>query len=353
MLSTSDVAGLRRRFAAQLVPRPWVYWTDMTASAVAGWALLTLAVAPATPILLSVPAIFGSALLLWRATYFIHELSHFRPGVVPGFSIAWHILIGIPALLPSLMIDSHVAHHSRATYGTDGDPEYADVPTWSRAKLVASVLELVIVPSLLVLRWGVLGPLSFLFPPLRRFVVERCSAMVTNTAYRRPMPRRHERRRIWLQEAATTSFVWSVAGLALSGALPLRVLLGYWVMLALALALNQVRTLVSHFYVNEGGGPMSFSKQIDDSATLLGSTWTTGWMTPVGTRYHALHHLLPELPYHGLSQVHAALMEELEPDDPYRGTVRVGVWATTAELWRSAGGAELEPPLGRPVRRAS
>ena len=352
MLSTLDVAGLRRRFAAQLVPRPGVYWTDMTGSALAGWALLALAVAPATPLFLSLPAIFGSALLLWRATYFIHELSHFRPGVVPGFSIAWHILIGIPALLPSLMIDSHVAHHSRATYGTDGDPEYADVPTWSRLKLVGSVLELVIVPPLLVLRWGVLGPLSFLVPPLRRFVVERCSAMVTNTAYRRPMPRRHERRRIWLQEVATTSFVWSVAGLALSGVLPLRVLLGYWAMLSLALALNQVRTLVSHFYVNDGG-PMSFSEQIGDSATLLGSTWTTGWMTPVGTRYHALHHLLPELPYHGLPQVHAALMDELAPDDPYRGTVRVGVWATAAELWCNADADRHDAPLGRPARRAS
>ena len=38
---------------------------------------------------------------------------------------------------------------------------------------------------------------------------------------------------------------------------------------------------------------------------------------PIGLRYHALHHLLPGVPYHALAEAHRRLSRVLEPASPY------------------------------------
>ena len=51
------------------------------------------------------------------------------------------------------------------------------------------------------LRWGILGPLSYLIPPLRRFVVHYLSTLVINPTYQRRMPEGRMARRWMIEEA--------------------------------------------------------------------------------------------------------------------------------------------------------
>jgi fatty acid desaturase len=57
---------------------------------------------------------------------------------------------------------------------------------------------------------------------------------------------------------------------------------------------------------------------------------------PVGLRFHALHHLLPGLPYHALPEAHRRLMAALPPDSPYRRTNSPSLRASLTHLFRDA-----------------
>ena len=66
-----------------------------------------------------------AALALYRALLFIHELTHIHRDALPGFRLAWNLLVGIPLLTPSFMYEGvHTLHHARTRYGTVEDPEY-------------------------------------------------------------------------------------------------------------------------------------------------------------------------------------------------------------------------------------
>ena len=56
---------------------------------------------------------------------------------------------------------------------------------------------------------------------------------------------------------------------------------------------------------------------------------------PLGLRYHALHHLFPQLPYHALGRAHRRLMKELPAGSDYHQTVRSGIGAIFAQFWKN------------------
>jgi fatty acid desaturase len=324
---------IRRRHADAFRIRPWIYWLDMLASAAIGWSLFAASVTVPAWSLLHLLATVGAVFALLRAALFIHELAHVRPGDLPRFELVWNLLVGLPVAVPSLMyVGSHSDHHKRTGFGTNEDPEYAPIARWSRLRIALFVATVALVPFLLVLRWGVLGPLSWLFPPLRRLVVERGSTLIINVHYRRPEPRGRVAVRWAWQEAGGALLVWTVvAGLALGWVPPGAVT--QWLLVAAGiLIVNQVRTLAAHGYEN-AGEPVDSQGQLLDSINLAGSSPLTALLAPVGLRYHALHHFLPSLPYHSLGYVHRRLLLELPPDAPYRRTVREGMLAALQRLW--------------------
>ncbi len=318
--------------------KPALYWADMGLSAAVGWAAIVFAIHRGGFDAVTVVLMLTSSFAFLRAVLFIHELSHFRRGVMPGFSLAWNLLVGVPLLVPSFMyVGTHTDHHKRTLYGTIRDPEYLPLAHLGRGRMIRFVLEMFLVPVLLVLRYGVLTPLSWLVPPLRKPVVERMSALVINPDYVRKMPQGDDARRFVALEAMILVWIATALTLVATGVWPLRTLFIWYGVAAGIAVVNQIRTLAAHLYSNDGG-EISTIDQLLDSCNVRGIPIVTELVFPVGLRYHALHHLLADMPYHNLAEAHRRLVKELPEDSPYRKVNYAGLTAVARELWRRARG---------------
>jgi fatty acid desaturase len=307
-----------------------IYWPDMLASALLGYAAL------AGAILLGNPwAALGcglvAALALYRALLFIHELTHIHHTALPGFRLGWNLLVGIPLLTPSLMYENvHTLHHARTRYGTVDDPEYLPLGLMKPWSLPLFLLVALLLPVGLLIRSAVLVPFGAIFPPLRRVVWERASALSINPAFRRRPAEGAFRRQVLWQEIGV--WLWSWFLIATAVLWDWRPLAIGMAVVSLTAALNQLRTLVAHLWVNEGE-PMTVTAQYLDSVNVPPpGPWAELW-APVGLRYHALHHLLPSMPYHALPEAHRRLSRELLAPSTYHEANHPGL---VALVWRLA-----------------
>lgn len=323
---------------------PRIYWPDFLASALIGYGALAATIF-AQSFGWALASGVVAVLALYRAQLFIHELTHVKHSTLPGFRAAWNTLIGVPMLAPSFMYEGvHNLHHARTRYGTAEDPEYLPLALMKPWTLPAFILVAALAPIGLIIRWAVLAPLSLLSPKLREMVVARYSGLVINPAFRRRSPE-GEAKALWTKLEIATS-LWAIALVALvaSGVLPLRAFL---IMLAIASAvavLNQVRTLVAHLWENEGE-PMTVTAQYLDSVNVPPPGLLPALWAPVGLRYHALHHLLPSVPYHNLGIAHRRLCAVLGEDSPYHKANYDGLPGLMWKIYSSSvtrGGAALK-----------
>jgi fatty acid desaturase len=234
-----------------------------------------------------------------------------------------------------MYVGSHGDHHKRSIYGTADDPEYEAIAHWSPVRIVASTVTMPFLPAALALRWGVLGPLSRVIPPMRRFVVQSLSTLVINPAYKRKGGGSRMALRWAGCEAGAALYFWVVVLGVASGQVPVA-WVGRWYAVASGiLVVNHVRTLVAHRYENRGER-LDGIGQLVDSVNLRGIPGLTALLAPVGLRYHALHHLLPALPYHSLGRVHRRLLADLPTDSPYRVTEERTLVAAFVDLMTRA-----------------
>jgi fatty acid desaturase len=279
---------------------------------------------------------FVACVLLWyRSFAFLHEIVHFPSGQMPAFRTAWNLLAGIPLLCPSFMYTIHLEHHSRSIYGTANDGEYIPWGVKSPVHILLFPLVSLLAPTLAFIRLVVLVPLSWVSPALRTWVERHASALMIRGSYHRPRPNKSELRTWRIQETLAVFWTFSLLLAGFYGYLSWRWLVtGLAVMMAVSL-INSFRTMLSHKFRN-GSGALTFLEQMEDSWNHPGRGLLTELMCPVGLRYHALHHMLPHLPYHSLPKAHAILMRALPPDSSYRRTNSPSLWSSMRLLWWNA-----------------
>jgi fatty acid desaturase len=315
-------------------PKSAIYWADMLGSALLGYAALFGAMV-VEPTWLAVGVGLVAVLALYRAGSFIHELTHIKKGAVRGFRFVWNLVVGVPLMVPSFMYEGvHNQHHAKRYYGTVDDPEYLPLALMHPWTLPVFLIAAALAPIGMLIRFGILAPLSMLSPKVRALVVGRYSGLQINPKFVRPKPE-GEFARDWAWQEAACS-VWAIALLAMvaTGVIPLREFLIFLGVASGVMFLNQVRTLVAHLWENEGEA-MSVTAQYLDSVNVPPPGTLPALWAPVGLRYHALHHLLPGVPYHNLGEAHRRLCRELEVESIYHASSHRGLSPLVVRLARS------------------
>jgi fatty acid desaturase len=295
---------------------PVIYWSDFLGSALIGYAALAFAIL-GDGVWLRFGAGVIAVIVLYRASLFIHEITHMKRDHVPGFRWVWNLLAGIPMLIPSFVYeDTHNQHHSKMRYGTERDPEYLPLALMKPYMLVFFMGVAALGSIGFLLRFAVLSPLSLVFPWVRRETVARFSTLAINPAYRRALPT-GEFRRDWII-METGASIWSIGliGAVIIGWVPVNAFLIYLAIVSAALILNQIRTLVAHLWENDGA-VIGVTDQYLDSVNVPPPGPFAELWAPVGLRYHALHHLVPSVPYHALPEAHRRLVAALPVGSTY------------------------------------
>jgi len=318
-----------------MTPDPRIYWSDFLFHITLGWtAFVTTLHAPRFSIW-QILAYWVAVFAFYRAAIFIHELAHLERGTFRLFRLVWNMTCGIPFMIPSFTYDGvHYDHHKPAVYGTFEDGEYLPFATQRPVRLIGYVLLALILPLLLVVRFLLLTPVSYLIPPLRKIIWERASSLTINPAYIRKVDVVRNDHYWRVQELATFLFAAVVIVSVILGKLSWQVLVLWYAIAVAVFFINSLRTLVAHAYRHTGDHNLTLVEQYLDSVDVPGN-FLTGLWAPVGLRYHATHHLFMSMPYHNLGKAYRRLVQKLGGDNILQ-TSRNGLWPALKQIWQEA-----------------
>ncbi|MCE2809944.1 MAG: fatty acid desaturase [Planctomycetaceae bacterium] len=290
-------------------PNPWIYWPDLLITAICGH--LCFSAMMQAPDRLAP----DSVALWWLTKVFFYTADH----------------------------------HRRKSYGTEEDGEYLSLSHQPPSAIVLYMLGVLVTPIAGIVRWGLLSPICWLFPSVRKWTFTHASTMVMDVFYERPEAGKRVQRIMIMQEIAC--FLVCL-GLILHGPMIAKTwfdplwIHAYLVSIGM-IFMNNIRTLGAHRWTGPGS-ELTFEQQLLDSCDYPHRPWITELWGPTGTRYHATHHLFPSLPYHNLGIAHRRLMAQLPADSIYRETCKLSLLAEVAELWkRSAQVARKAKVAGR------
>ena len=320
-------------------PREGIFFADLLLSAGTGWALFAFALGAAGGVGLRSLAFAASCLLLYRGIAFIHELFHQQ--AMKGFRIVWHIVVGVPLLIPFLLyLPIHQGHHNSKTYGTKEDGEYDQFHGHATSASIKLFVLNLALPIALMVRFGILTPLSVVLPVVRHEVIPNFVHMALRMPFKAAGIKENLRRESYWVEAWCAAFTWGLVALCLVGFW--KVWLAWYALVVAIATLNTVRALGStHLYVEQPQG-RGANGQMLDSLNIDGGGILTQVLCPVGLRFHALHHVAPYLPYHALSLAHQRLMEKLPTGSDYHRVTVPSLWAGWQRLL-AATSAPIQP----------
>ncbi len=311
---------IARRFTE---PDPKIYWPDFLISAAIGWAAFAGAVLAAPFSFIQVALVLIASAALFRAVLFTHELAHMKKGTFGTFRLVWNAVVGIPFLVPSYSYTGvHLDHHRPGVYGSTRDGEYVSFGAGAPWKSVAYVLLSFVLPFLLLVRFAVLTPLSWIIRPMRNLIWRRMSSLAIDLNYNRH-PKNKEDDETWLaQETAAMILVLAILAAIWFNYLPAAVLGVWYAVTTTILFCNSIRTLGAHAYRFSGDVTVNKLDEFLDSINVPSEDPLSKIIAPVGLRFHATHHLFPVTPYHNLPKLHAALVAELSDNRAYLSTSR-------------------------------
>lgn len=326
-----------RTLVAHLMkPKPYIYWADLLLNLLLGWGGFFVVILTPTFSALNIIAFIISAFSLYRVAIFIHEIVHVKKNTFRVFIAFWNLTAGFPLLIPSFTyFGVHNDHHRRDTYGTTEDGEYLPFGAEEGWKIIAYVFLSLILPLLFVIRFLILTPLSWVNKSLSNYAWERASSLTIDLSYRRPPPTKLDGKYWRIQEIGATVYVWIAATLFYLNIIPLKALVVWYLVTLLIFIMNSLRTLGAHAYRNPGNEKMSVPDQFLDSVDVTGGILSPFW-APVGLRFHATHHLFPQMPYHNLGTAHDLLIRDLSDNTLYRAATRRNLWHALTTLWEDS-----------------
>ncbi|MFI6218911.1 fatty acid desaturase [Nocardia salmonicida] len=275
-----------------------------------------------------------SVFSLYRAGMFIHEITHFRGRrQFRAFRIVWNVFCGVPMLFPLFLFVFHSEHHNVKHYGSSRDGEYVPFALMPPYRILGVLAASPLLPFLGPYRFGILAPAAWLIPPLRRYVYQQASSVKLDIDYvgRSPVNRREYAS--WVsQEAGCFAVVVAVFALVTAGYIDLSRLIQWYAMVVGIVIVNTVRFLGAHRY-RSGGHGTSIEGQMLDTVNVARRRCTAELWGPVGLRLHALHHLVPGLPYHAYQQAHDRLIREFGPNSLYASTLAPSLTSSVRQLW--------------------
>lgn len=307
-----------------------IFWRDFLLAYV-GFIGSCAALVLAPALWMQALAFVVGVILAYRCASYVHEVVHLPKTSFKSFIIGWNALIGIPFLMPSMLYESHLDHHIPRKYGTANDPEYLPLKGAGLGEIVSFILHHALAtPLILFVRLAIGLPVRLVSKKLASLLDRKFSSLVINWDYER-LTGQNKTLLMGLEAYVLGANI--VGGTLISlGYLNPLILLKLVSVILVALVLNGIRTLAAHRYHNHDLQPVNAENQLLDSLNYQGPPWIGLLMAPVGLRYHALHHLFPNMPYHSLDAAHKKLMAELPEDDVYRQTVFTSFTGQLAEL---------------------
>lgn len=299
--------------------RPILYWCDFLLSSFLGNLFIYFSVIAASFSVQQVFYISLSTIFLFRSALFVHEDSHFG-SKIKGFTWGYNLIFGFLHKLPSYSYQPHRQHHAVNTYGTINDPEYDLIIDRPAFTLLLPFVSMALIPIFSLIRYGFIPLiLPFIGDQGRSWVYIHISTLVMNLQFKRNLPTKEERKDWYIQDFFCCIYNTVLFVLMILGVLPWKLLWVWLAVMYVVYVINFYRVITSHTYLSRFN-KTTFKQQILDSINIPSIFWSM-WLYPVGLKYHALHHMYPNIPYHNLGKAHKWLISELPDKHPYRTTV--------------------------------
>lgn len=316
-------------------PNPFVYWSDLILTIYLSWTMFFYAEKFSHTTFLYFFLLSLSAIGFYRAVAFTHELAHLNKGAVPGFSLFWHAVCGVPLLAPHFLYRAvHLAHHNKRHYGKMSDGEYIGFGTRSRWLIFLHLFYNFIIPLLSIFRFMILAPVSLCNDKLRLFVMKNMSFMGLKFTFTRSIPTKKTDVTNWyVAEFACSLYCWLTFLLLIANITPIIFLYQWYAIMVVVLTLNSLRSLgATHWYKSQGD-ELNFNEQIMDSISIKSNSLFTKILCPVETQYHGLHHMFPSIPYHALGKAHKHLLINFPNEKILQETTRNDLFSSWKEMW--------------------